>query len=162
MRWKNALTLLNFCWKVCYKRDGQCFHGNKTVLEKRRITDDQPFNMLIFRIVFFLFSLLLPKCFFLFIPFSFLVVISNVCRFCFILAHFMLTTEAISILVYLRQGLTNDNGELHPNGVNIRATKRKISLNISCFVSYRAVAYAINRVSALTCLFLPYIWHTTF
>lgn len=47
-------------------------------------------------------------------------------------------------VMYLRHGLTNDNGELHPNGVNGQATKRKITLNMS-FVF--AALLTINRVS---------------
>lgn len=54
--------------------------------------------------------------------------ILNVCRFYFMSAFEL---KPYHIDVFGIKALTNDNGELHPNGVNIRATKRKISLNIS-------------------------------
>lgn len=133
------------------QRDGQCFHGNKIAFEQRRITDDQPFNMLIFRIVF-LFLLFLHRIIgSLFILYRF-VVIPNVCRFLFYPNAFFSADYRSDInVVYLRRGLTNDNGELHPNGVNISGDKKK---NIFEYVVFALDALpAINRVSALACLF---------
>lgn len=117
--------ILNFCWTLNH-RDGQCFHGNKTEFPKIKITDDQTFNMLIFRIVRVFFC-----CHSLF---------AMSCRY---FSPVFIHCSDINVM-YLRHGLTNDNGELHPNGVNVWTTKRKITLNMS-FVF--AALPTINRVS---------------
>ena len=117
-------------------------------------TDDQPFNMLIFRIVFsFFFSLLLSpiRCtchslaLFYFRSVGVVVMIPKTVCADFVLSSLLwwLAEQPKTDInvVYLKwaKGLTNDNGELHPNGVNIKGDNKKNIFEYVVFGAFTAL-----------------------